>query len=312
MGDTATLTSGHELIGAPPQAHRIRPAAERRFTPVAAHPTHADARVETHDAVPIDWEDYLAQLRLELDEVYAKLAFVERALPNGARPDHAPDATVARVRERCEAVASRLDDLSRASSAPAPVLDALGRDRGVVRAAGRPLQLGRRHTELVALLALNPRGMTTEELALGLYGETGRPGSARTELSRLRRALGPWISNDRNRITVAIDADFLCVQRLLRAGRVREAAQRYPAALLPQSEAPGIVEARDELDSWVRSAVMTSGDREALWAWLESGSGADDLPAWKRFLGDLPFDDARRPLAASRLARLRSALSVAP
>jgi hypothetical protein len=80
--------------------------------------------------------------------------------------------------------------------------------------------------------------------------------------------------------------------------------------MLPRSEAPGIVHDRTELDAWVRSAVMTAGDREALWAWLESESGADDVPAWKRFLADLDFGDPRRAFAVSRLTRLRSTLAL--
>jgi hypothetical protein len=192
----------------------------------------------------------------------------------------------------------------------APVLGALGRDRGLVSLAARTLHLSRRHTEILVLLASHPHGMTTEELALALYGETGRPASARTAMCRLRKDLPPWIYSSRNAVELEIDADFLVVQRMLRAGRAREAAQRYTAPLLPRSEAPGVVDARDELDAWVRSAVMTSGDREALWAWLESGSGRDDLPAWKRFLADLDFADPRRPFAASRLARLRNAMTL--
>jgi hypothetical protein len=170
--------------------------------------------------------------------------------------------------------------------------------------------LSRRHTEILVILASHPHGMTTEALALALYGETGRPASARTALCRLRKDLAPWIHSERDRVKLEIEADFLVIQDLLRAGRAREAAQRYSAALLPRSEAPGVIDARDELDAWVRSAVMTSGDREALWAWLESGSGCDDVPAWKRFLADLDFADPRRPLAVSRLAGLRSTLTL--
>lgn len=200
---------------------------------------------------------------------------------------------------------------SAGSPAPLPMLDALGRARGLVRLPGRGVDLSPRHTEiLVLLLASHPHGMTTDELALALYGETGRPASVRTALCRLRKDLAPWIHSERQRITVELDADFLVVRRLLRAGRTQEAARRYPRALLPHSEAPGVVDARDELDAWVRSAVMTSGDREALWAWLESRSGCDDAPAWKRFLADLEFADPRRSLAVSRLAGLRNALTI--
>jgi hypothetical protein len=200
--------------------------------------------------------------------------------------------------------------LVRKAPPAAPVLVALGRERGEVRLAGHTMCLSARHTELLVVLAGRPHGMTSEELALALYGESGRPATARTALCRLRKDLGAWIHSERNLVRLEVEADFLVVGALLRAGRIREAAQRYSAALLPRSEAPGVVDARDELDAWVRSAVMTSGDREALWAWLESASGCDDAPAWKRFLADVEFADPRRPFAASRLARLRNALTI--
>jgi hypothetical protein len=265
----------------------------------------------------MDWDGYVADLRLQLDEVHAKLSFAERQMPRtpGLTDPTArerPEAAVQVVRERWAAAAGRLDDLGSTGSPPPPrpMLEALGRERGRVQIGGRTMQLSRRHTEILVLLAGRPDGMTTEELAIAVYGDMGRPASARTELCRLRKGLAGWIHTEGNVLKLEIDADFLVVQRLLRAGRPREAAERYRAPMLPRSEAPGIVHDRTELDAWVRSAVMTAGDREALWAWLESESGADDVPAWKRFLADLDFGDPRRAFAVSRLTRLRSTLAL--
>ena len=56
--------------------------------------------------------------------------------------------------------------------------------------------------------------------------------------------------------------------------------------------------------------MMTSSDHEALWAWLQSSSGHDDLPVWKRFLADVTYEDPRRDLAAPRIAQLRESLAV--
>ena len=64
---------------------------------------------------------------------------------------------------------------------------------------------------------------------------------------------------------------------------------------------------RERLEGWLRSAVMTADDPEALWAWVQSPSGADDLQAWKRLLTLLEFRDPRRSLASSHVARLRRA-----
>jgi GAF domain len=187
----------------------------------------------------------------------------------------------------------------------------LGRDRGLVRLAGREVRLTHRHTEILVLLATSRNGLSTEELALALYGETGKPQTVRSEMFRLRKLLGRWVQTEPYRLTLRVEADLFEVERLLRAGQPREAAQRYPAPLLPRSEAPGIVEAREELDAWVRRATIAADDCETLWAWLQSSSGHDDLPAWKRFLAMVAYHDPRRTLAAGRLAHLREALSLA-
>jgi hypothetical protein len=95
---------------------------------------------------------------------------------------------------------------------------------------------------------------------------------------------------------------------LLRAGNVREAAERYPGPLLPQSEAPGVVGAREQLDAWVRQAVVSSDDPDALWAWVNSTSGRDDLVALKRLLSQLEFRDPRRSLCVARAGELRRSI----
>jgi hypothetical protein len=127
----------------------------------------------------------------------------------------------------------------------------------------------------------------------------------RVEVSRLRKLLGPWIDTDRYRLTCDVETDVRRVEGLLRAGAVREAAEAYPGPLLPGSEAPAIVEAREQLDAWLRQAVMSSGDVDALWAWVNAPANRDDLAAWKRLLAELEFRDPRRSLCAARVGELR-------
>jgi hypothetical protein len=50
---------------------------------------------------------------------------------------------------------------------------------------------------------------------------------------------------------------------------------------------------------------MTADDPEAIWAWVQTPTGADDLPAWKRLLTGLQFHDPRRARAAARVGELR-------
>ena len=103
---------------------------------------------------------------------------------------------------------------------------------------------------------------------------------------------------------------FLGIAGLLAAGDVRQAAEEYPGPLLPGSEAPGVVRERDHLDNWLRQAVLTADDPEAVWAWVNSPSGEDDLNAWKRLLAQLDYRDPRRSLCAARVAELRRLFGV--
>jgi hypothetical protein len=185
-------------------------------------------------------------------------------------------------------------------------LRVLGRDRAVVDMKGRAVTLSRRHTELLALLASHPSGMTSEELAADLYGDAGQPVAARVEVHRLRKVMEGAIDTDPYRLVVDVESDVARIRGLLDRRQVREAAAGYEGALLPHSEAPGIVRERDALDTWLRQAVMTAGDEEALWAWVQCPSGRDDLPAWKRLLAGLDFHDPRRSLAAARVGSLRA------
>jgi hypothetical protein len=171
----------------------------------------------------------------------------------------------------------------------------------------RWLQVRRRQAEILALLALRPEGLTTEQLRADLYGDGGSNSSVRGEVSRLRKLMGAAISTDPYRLEGPVECDAAAVQALLRRGAVREAAERYAGPLLPASDAPGVVAERDELDRWLRHAVMTGGDREALWAWVQSPSGRDDRAALKLALAGMEFRDPRRSQVAAQLAGARVA-----
>jgi hypothetical protein len=184
-------------------------------------------------------------------------------------------------------------------------LSLLGRDRAIAELHGQRHQLRLRHSEILALLCGHPDAMTSEELSCEVYGSGDRAGSIRVEMSRLRKQLGDWIETEHYRLGRGVASDFAQVCGLLHRGEVGEAAARYPGPLLPASGAPGIVREREALESWLRQSVMSSGDRDALWAWVRTASGATDLAGWQRLLANLPFQDPRRSLAASRVGQLR-------
>jgi hypothetical protein len=229
----------------------------------------------------------------------------ELTLPSGvhaiADPVGHEEAFVVRAHDRRPAAPRR----------PLLKLTLLRRGRPGVELDGRPLKLSRVRAEILALLSARPAGMTSEELAADLYGDDGRPSAVRVHVFRLRKLLGPWIDTAPYRLSIDVESDVAHVRGLLERGAVREAAERYEGPLLPHSEAPGVVREREALEAWLRHAVMTSDDAEALWAWTSSSSGCDDLAAWKRLLANLDYADPRRSLAASRVCSLRAAYRVA-
>jgi hypothetical protein len=223
-------------------------------------------------------------------------------LPSGAQAVAEP------VNPALEAFVVRAVEHKRSPTArPLLKLSLLGRDRALLQLTGDKTEVRPRLAEILALLCANPSGYSAEALCADLHGDGGSTGSVRVEVSRLRKLLGPWIDTERYRLTCDVDSDVRRVEGLLAAGRARDAAERYPGPLLPASEAPGVVRERERLETWLRQAVMTSDDLDALWAWVQTPTGDDDLGAWKRLLSSLAFHDARRPRCAARVGELRRA-----
>jgi hypothetical protein len=225
------------------------------------------------------------------------------ALPSGveavAEPIEDDDVYVVRPRRS-----------SSRPGAPRVELKILGDDPPEVRVDGIAVHLRRRHVEMLTLMALHRGRLSAELMCTQLYGESGHPASVRVEMSRLRRLLPGVVQPGGYRLTSEVDSDVKRVRALLQRNAVGEAAASYPGTMLPESEAPGVVSARDELDGWLREAVITSGDADALWAWVRLPSGADDLLAWRRLLQALDYSDARRSRAVARTAALRRELGV--
>jgi GAF domain-containing protein len=185
-------------------------------------------------------------------------------------------------------------------------LHALGRDEAALSRYGRPVLLSRRHSEIVALLAGHPEGLTGDQLGLELYGDELNPVTLRAELSRLRLVLGAQVLASRPyRLEVPVDADFLAVTRLLAAGALGEALTGYRGPLLPASEAPGIAALRTRLEHDLRAAVLTATDVSLLDAWARSPSGTGDLAVWEALARRLPARSTRWALASARVRDLR-------
>jgi hypothetical protein len=196
----------------------------------------------------------------------------------------------------------------RATVRPRLELRVLGDQAAEIRFDGAALHLRPRHVELLTLLMLHRGRVSADRLCTELYGEDGHPASIRVEMSRLRKLLPGALEPGGYALTCDVDSDLRDIRAQLGQGAVSEAAAAYPGSLLPHSTAPGIERAREELDSWLRQAVITSEDADALWSWVGLPAGEDDLVAWRRLLSALDYTDARRSLAVSRTITLRRAL----
>lgn len=182
-----------------------------------------------------------------------------------------------------------------ASDGPALSLTFLGAERPAAAVGGRTVRLSQRHAEMLTLLALHPDGLTADRLATAMYGDEGNPVTVRSEVHRLRAALGaPLISTQPYRLRADVDADFLTVRAGLRAGRVPSPELLARGALLPASEAPGVRDEREQLEAAVRSAVLRRGDVDALWALAGTEGGRLDAELAERLREMLPADDPRR------------------
>jgi len=183
-------------------------------------------------------------------------------------------------------------------------LELLGGTRRARNGRDAPVELGLRHAELLCILALNPEGLTTQQLTLQLHGSAGKDVSTRAEINRLRKLLPGVVAARPYRLTTAVGADVLDVTAALRRGDLMAALAAYRAPVLPDSTAPRIVRLRDELEGSLRRAAL-GGTLAQLWAWLDTACGREDTDALAQFVRRAARGDARRDIAAARLRSLQ-------
>jgi GAF domain-containing protein len=198
---------------------------------------------------------------------------------------------------------------SQARAAGGLHLQALGRPDLVLAAAGRSLRLSLRHSEILAVLATHPGGLSGDELAVMLYPGDISPATLRAEVVRLRSLLGADVLASRPyRLCSEVTSDWAAVAARLAAGDLAGALTLYPGPLLPPSEAPEVVRLRADLHGWLRALVLADGGQELAVNWTQSRWGADDLEMWHRQCALLPSRSPLRPRAEAMVERLDAEL----
>jgi hypothetical protein len=184
-------------------------------------------------------------------------------------------------------------------------LEVLGPDRGRLTIRHGHVELSRRHSEIHYLLSIHPRGLTGEELGVRPYEEASARVTVRAEMSRLRRLLGGDLLASRPyRLLEPMATDAEEVRGLLARGAYRQAFATYAGPLLPRSEAPEVVEARDALACEVRSCLLQHADAHLPVAWLNRPENADDLELLQTAEQRLPSVSPQRAMMQGRRERL--------
>ncbi len=151
---------------------------------------------------------------------------------------------------------------------PGLVLSLLG--TAEARVDGRRLLLNRRQTEILALLALHPDGLSLDQLHALLYGDHAVTFSTlKAEVSHLRHALAGQLASRPYRLLMPIATDVDHVIALLRRGEVAAAVDAYGGDLLPGTESPALVEMGEYVAVAVREALLADPQPDAVLRYVE-------------------------------------------
>lgn len=130
---------------------------------------------------------------------------------------------------------------------------------------GQRLLLNRRQTEVLALLAMHPEGLSLEHLHALVYGDQAVTLSTlKAEVSHLRSALGGQLASRPYRLPMPITTDVDLVLGLLRRGRVAAAVDAYGGDLLPGTNSPALTELGEYVAVAVREALLADPQPDAV------------------------------------------------
>jgi hypothetical protein len=193
-------------------------------------------------------------------------------------------------------------------------LQLLGRDQALLSIEGKTVALSARHSEILALLSTHADGLSAEELSVLLYPGDGSTMTLRAEMVRLRKILqqlNPAAVPESRPYKLSMDLvpDSGQVLNCLQRGAHRIALEIYRGAVLPRSEAPGIIDLRSRVSSLMREAVLTDGSAETLLKYAALPEARDDVDVRTAALKLLPPRSPKRAAVVADLERLEAELS---
>jgi hypothetical protein len=167
---------------------------------------------------------------------------------------------------------------------------------------GNRLLLNRRQTEILAILALHPDGLSLDRLHALVYGDQPVTLSTlKAEVSHLRAALGGQLASRPYRLTLPVSTDIDDVLEALRHGDAAGAIASYGGDLLPGTESPALVELGEYVAVAMREALLANPDPQAVVRYSELAPyDTEVLEVCLAALGDRPHP--AKPLLKGRLA----------
>lgn len=170
------------------------------------------------------------------------------------------------------------------------------------RLDGQRLLLNRRQTEILALLALHPEGLSLEQLHSLVYGDSSVTLSTlKAEVSHLRRSLGGQLASRPYRLMMPVDTDVDRVLTLVRQGHTRAAVAAYGGDLLPGTNSPALCELADYVAVAVREALLADPQPSAVLRYAELAPyDTEVIEVALAALGDRGHPE--KPLLKARLA----------
>ena len=139
-----------------------------------------------------------------------------------------------------------------------------------------------------------------------MYGdEPVSVSTLKSEISHLRQHLGEILQARPYRLALALQVlptDAHLVEQFMLAGQFSDALNLYQRPVLPNSQAPAVVEYRNYLHQLVIRSLVSSNNADALWQFTVMHEA--EYNVLLRLTQLLSDSDGRRPAVEAKLAQL--------